>query len=144
MPGATLTRRVRFAATHRYSRPGWEEARNRATFGDCASAEPHGHHYACDVTVAGIVNSETGMLVDLGLLDRILAAEIVEPLDGRCVNDALPDFAPGRRIPTCEELAHVIAVRVADALGRSGAPVRVASVRVAEDDTLSASWTADG
>ncbi|HVZ48134.1 MAG TPA: 6-carboxytetrahydropterin synthase [Gemmatimonadaceae bacterium] len=144
MPGAALTRRVRFAATHRYHRPDWDDIRNHATFGACAAAEPHGHDYTCDVTIAGDVEPATGMVADLGVLDRVLAQEVVGRLDGRCVNDALPEFAPGRRIPTCEELAHVIAVRVADALAHAGARARVASVRVAEDDTLWATWTTGG
>lgn len=143
MPGAALTRRVRFRATHRYHRPDWDDVRNHATFGACAAVEPHAHDYACDVTVAGDVDAQTGMVVDLGLLDRVLVEQVVTPLDGRCVNEALAEFAPGRRIPTCEELAHVLAVRVATALAHEGSGARVESVRVAEDDVLSATWTVD-
>ena len=33
----TLTRRVTFAAAHRYHRPEWTEAQNRAVFGACAA-----------------------------------------------------------------------------------------------------------
>jgi 6-pyruvoyltetrahydropterin/6-carboxytetrahydropterin synthase len=141
--GASLTRRVRFRATHRYHRPDWDEARNRATFGSCASPTPHGHHYACDVTVTGPVNPATGMVVDLGLLDGVLADVVVRPLDGRCINDALEAFAAGGRIPTCEELARELAGRVAHALGAAGATALVRSVRVAEDENLSATWLAD-
>ena len=141
MTGAVLTRRVRFTATHRYHRPDWDDIRNHATFGACAAADPHAHDYACDVTVAGAVDAATGMVVDLGLLDRILDVQVVGRLDGNCVNDVFPEFAPGRRIPTCEELAHAIARRVASALAQERPDVRVAAVRVAEDDSLSATWT---
>lgn len=142
MRGASLTRRVRFAATHRYHRPEWDEARNRAVFGDCASPTPHGHEYACDVTVGGRIDPATGMLVDLGALDRVLDAIIVRPLNGECVNDALGTFANGGLIPTCEELARVFATRLDVAFAAAGLAARVRSVRVAEDDTLSATWTA--
>ena len=144
MRGASLTRRVQFHATHRYYKPEWDEARNRAVFGACASPEPHGHHYACEVTVRGPIDAVTGMVVDLGRLDELLATHVVKPLDGMLINAALPEFAPGKQIPTCEELARVIAQRLEVALGKSDPAVRVAAVRVAEDDTLSATWTAEG
>jgi 6-pyruvoyltetrahydropterin/6-carboxytetrahydropterin synthase len=140
---ATLTRRVGFSATHRYHRPEWSEARNREAFGDCAAPEPHGHAYVCDVSVRGAVDATTGMVMDLGVLDRILAAEVISPLRGACVNDAYPEFAPGGRIPTCEELAGAIAARVNRALADAGVDARATAVRVAEDDTLSATWTPD-
>jgi 6-pyruvoyltetrahydropterin/6-carboxytetrahydropterin synthase len=141
--GATLTRRVRFRASHRYHRPDWDDIRNHATFGACAAAEPHAHDYTCDVTVGGAVDALTGMVVDLGLLDRVLAAEVVVPLDGHVVNEAFAEFAPGGRIPTCEELARAVAARVDAALTREGGSSRVAKVRVAEDDTLWAEWSRD-
>ena len=145
MRGASLTRRVRFTATHRYWRPEWGEARNVAVFGACAAPEPHGHDYTCDVTVTGAVDAQTGMVIDLGVLDGILEAAVVRPLHGHSLNDALPEFAAGGLIPTCEELARVIAGRVTDTLTAAfpthpgGASVR--RVCVAEDDSLSGTWT---
>jgi 6-pyruvoyltetrahydropterin/6-carboxytetrahydropterin synthase len=142
--GASLTRRVRFRAAHRYHRPEWDEAKNRAVFGDCAAPEPHEHQYICDVTVRGTIDGVTGMILDLGALDRILEAQITRPLHDRVVNDAFPEFAEGRLIPTCEELARLLASRVDAALASSGSGARVALVRVAEDESLSATWSAEG
>ncbi len=144
MRGATLTRRVRFRATHRYHRPDWTDAQNRAAFGACAAPEPHGHDYTCDVTVGGEVDATTGMVVDLGLLDEVLGSEVVARLDGRLINDALTEFGPGGRIPTCEELARVLAGRVTTALEGAGSRAQVVAVRIAEDDSLSASWGVGG
>src|SRR2546426_11360212 len=36
---------------------------------------------------------------------RLLAEEITRHLDGRSINEALPEFAPGRRLATGEALA---------------------------------------
>ena len=141
MRGASLTRRVRFSARHRYWRPEWDAARNGSTFGDCAAPEPHGHDYICDVTVSGPLHPETGMVLDLGILDALLLDQVVTPLHGSVVNEAFAEFAPGGLIPTCEELARVIATRISVALQARAVPAKVASVRVAEDDTLSATWT---
>jgi 6-pyruvoyltetrahydropterin/6-carboxytetrahydropterin synthase len=99
MPLASLTRRVAFAAAHRYRRPEWDDARNAATFGLCARPSFHGHSYACHVTVRGPIDEATGFCVDLGLLDRVLAEEVRERFDHRNLNLDVPEFADGAQIP---------------------------------------------
>src|SRR5919106_2579584 len=91
---ASLTRTVGFRATHRYYRPDWSESRNREAFGALAEPPGHAHDYQCAVTVAGPVD-ESGMLVDLALLDRILKEEVLPPLAGKHLNVDLPVFAYG-------------------------------------------------
>jgi 6-pyruvoyltetrahydropterin/6-carboxytetrahydropterin synthase len=134
----TLTRRVTFAAAHRYRRPQWDDAQNTATFGLCARPNYHGHSYVCDVSVSGPVAPVTGMLVDLGLVDTILREEVQSRFDHRNINLDVPEFneATGL-VPTGEELARFIAMRVQ---ARLPAPVRVTRVVVAEGATLSATF----
>lgn len=134
---------MRFSATHRYHRPEWTDQENLTAFGACAAAEPHGHEYVCDVSVRGELDPKTGMAVDLGLLDRLIDEQVVRALDGKLINDALPEFRPGGMIPTCEALAMVVAERIGAALGSAGSLARVDAVRVAEDESLWAVWTAD-
>lgn len=134
-----LTRTISFAAAHRYRRPDWSDERNERTFGLCARPSFHGHSYRCDVTVTGTLDPETGFVVDLGLLDRILADEVRERFDHRNINLDVPEFAEGRLMPTGENLARFIADRVQDRLGQSA---RVVSVTVAEDDTLKVTYSA--
>jgi 6-pyruvoyltetrahydropterin/6-carboxytetrahydropterin synthase len=136
----SLTRRVSFAAAHRYRRPDWSDERNQSAFGACARPSFHGHSYTCDVTVSGPIDPETGMIVDLGLLDRILQVEVRDRFDHRNINLDVPEFADGKLIPTGEELARFISDRVQRALGDAG---RIVSVTVAEDATLSATYRAD-
>ncbi len=139
MPTASLTRRVTFAAAHRYRRPEWSDERNAATFGPCARPSYHGHSYACHVTVRGPVDAETGFCVDLALLDRVLAEEVRERFDHRNINVDVPEFADGRLVPTGENLAVFIAERVQrrlDAAGAGAGAPRVTRVEVAEDETL--------
>jgi 6-pyruvoyltetrahydropterin/6-carboxytetrahydropterin synthase len=135
-----LTRRVTFAAAHRYRRPDWSDERNTQVFGACARESFHGHSYTCEVVVTGAVDPLTGMLVDLGLLDRVLASEVRERFDHRNINVDVPEFADGRLVPTGEELARFICERVQKALG---AAATVVSVTIAEDATLSATYRAD-
>ena len=109
-------------------------------FGSWATPSFHGHEYVCDVTVTGAVDSVTGMLVDLGRLDRILQTEVHDRFDHRKINVDVPEFADGLLVPTCENLSRFIAGCVQRALGRD---VRVTSVRVSEDDTISATHQAE-
>lgn len=132
-----LTRRVTFAAAHRYRIAEWSDERNVATFGLCARPNYHGHTYRCDVTVSGDVDPVTGFLVDLGALDAVLQREVRGRLDHANINLDLPEFADGRLMPTGENLARFIAERVQRGLG---AAARVTRVTVAEDATLSATY----
>jgi 6-pyruvoyltetrahydropterin/6-carboxytetrahydropterin synthase len=132
-----LTRRVAFAAAHRYRRPEWSDARNAEVFGACARESFHGHSYLCDVVVTGEINPDTGMIVDLGLLDRVLSAEVRERFDHRNINLDVPEFGDGQLVPTGEELARFIFDRVQTQLG---AAATVVSVTIAEDATLSATY----
>ena len=136
----TLTRRVQFAAAHRYRRPHWDEATNEARFGLCARPNFHGHSYVCDVSVSGPVQRDTGMLLDLGLLDSILLEEVRARFDHRNINLDVPEFADGLLVPSGENLARFILEGVQRALGGAAT---VTTVSVAEDATLRATYSVD-
>jgi len=133
MSVAYLTRRVTFAAAHRYRRPEWDDERNAAVFGACAHPNFHGHSYVCEVTVSGSIDPLTGFCVDLGELDAILAQEVRDRFDHRNLNLDVPEFADGRDVPTGENLARLIFGRVQQRLGSGNTVVEVV---VAEDDSL--------
>jgi 6-pyruvoyltetrahydropterin/6-carboxytetrahydropterin synthase len=137
MPGSTaqLSRRVEFAAAHRYRRSDWTDERNRSVFGASANPNFHGHDYTCTVTVRGLIDETTGMIVDLGALDRILDDEITSRFDHRNINLDVPEFADGRLVPTGENIARFIFERVQP---RLPAGVELVRVHLAEDETLSA------
>ncbi|HWG54092.1 MAG TPA: 6-carboxytetrahydropterin synthase [Gemmatimonadaceae bacterium] len=134
---ARLTRRVTFAAAHRYRRPEWSDAQNRAVFGACANEHYHGHGYTCDVTVRGEIDATTGMIVDLSRLDQALAREVRDRFDHRNINLDVPEFAEGQLVPTGENLARFIFERLVQALGED---VVVERVVVREDESLSAEF----
>ncbi len=128
-----LTRRISFAAAHRYRVPQWSDERNAAVFGLCARPNYHGHTYVCEVTVRGTLDEATGMIVDLAKLDRVLEAEVKHRFDHRNINLDVPEFADGRLVPTGENLARFIFERVQLALAAAAA---VTAVTIAEDETL--------
>lgn len=132
-----LERRYRFSASHLYRRPEWTEEENRARFGKCANLPGHGHNYKLYVTVSGPVDPATGFVIDLGLLDRLVTAQVVERLDHQHLNAALEDFQEGGAIPSSENLLAWI-LRQLD--GQLPAGVRLNRLRLEEDEDLAAEW----
>lgn len=136
----SLTRRVGFAAAHRYRRPDWSDERNAQVFGACARPNFHGHSYVCEVTVTGALDPATGFVADLGALDAVLEREVRARFDHANINLDVPEFAEGKLVPTGEELARFICERVQAGLGSEA---RVTRVRVSEDSTLTATYEPD-
>jgi 6-pyruvoyltetrahydropterin/6-carboxytetrahydropterin synthase len=105
MSTVLLTKRIEFAAAHRYFKPEWDEAKNRAVFGRCYNPPAHGHNYMVEVTVLGEVDPKTGMVVNLFDLKRILL-NVLEEFDHKNLNLDMPYFES--RIPTSENLARLL------------------------------------
>jgi 6-pyruvoyltetrahydropterin/6-carboxytetrahydropterin synthase len=134
----SLTRTVGFRAVHRLYRPDWSEARNREVFGSLSDPPGHPHDYRCAVTLSGPIDARMAMVFDLGELDRILQEEVVDRLDGKHLNQEVPEFAHGQMLPTCEAIAMHLFRRIASRLPRETTLERV---RIMEDPTLYADCT---
>lgn len=107
---ATLTVKTHFSAAHRLALPSLNFEENQEIYGKCARPNGHGHNYHLEVTVAGEIDSRTGMLVDLGALQNAIDEYVVEPFDHTFLNKDIAYFA--EVVPTAEN----IAVRIADLL----------------------------
>ena len=81
---AHLSRRYRFAASHRLHVPAISDEQNRALFGKCNNPFGHGHNYAAQITVSGRVHPATGMVVNLAELDGFAQREVIDRYD--CTN----------------------------------------------------------
>jgi 6-pyruvoyltetrahydropterin/6-carboxytetrahydropterin synthase len=121
-----LTRREHFCSSHRLFNPTFTDQQNLDTYGKCAWPNGHGHNYELEVTVAGVPDPATGMILDLKKLADIMEAEIVGKVDHRHLNHDV-DFLR-EVIPTAENLA-VVFWRI---LEPKIAPGRLYAVRVYE------------
>lgn len=81
-----LTRRERFNSAHRMFRADWTDEKNLQVFGKCSNPNWHGHNYVLFVTIKGQINPETGCLVDLSLLSKIIKESVIEKLDHKNIN----------------------------------------------------------
>ena len=98
---AYLGRRYRMSASHRLHCEALSSEENRVVYGKCNNPHGHGHNYVVEVVVAGEVNPVTGMVCDLGALDRCVIKEIVERFDFANLNF---DAAFQSLVPTTENL----------------------------------------
>ncbi|MBN1187407.1 MAG: 6-carboxytetrahydropterin synthase [Bacteroidales bacterium] len=98
-----ITRRERFSAAHRMYKDGLTDQENLALYGKCANSNWHGHNYVLYVTVKGEVDIETGYLVDLGTLSKIINRHVIDKLDHKNINLDV-DFMQGKIVST-ENLA---------------------------------------
>lgn len=137
MSSVLLTKRIEFAAAHRYVRPEWDEAKNRAVFGACYNPPAHGHNYLLEVTVSGHVDPKTGMVINLFDLKRVLLA-VIEEFDHKNFNLDMPYFKD--RIPTSENVARLLWTKL-DSQRDIGT---LHSVRLCEDEDLYAEVTRAG
>ncbi|MCK9612311.1 MAG: 6-carboxytetrahydropterin synthase [Bacteroidales bacterium] len=94
-----LTRRERFNAAHRLYREDFSDEKNVEIFGKCSNPLWHGHNYELFVTVCGPVNLQTGFVMNLKLLSKIINDYIIEKFDHKNLNLEV-DFMKGKMIST--------------------------------------------
>lgn len=103
---ATVCRKAHFNAAHRLFRKDWDDEKNAQVFGKCSNPNYHGHNYELVVSVRGIIDPETGFVINLKFLKDLIYNEIETPFDHKNLNIEVPEFAELN--PTVENIAMVI------------------------------------
>ena len=124
-PKVTLTRRYRFAASHRMYSPAFSEEKNRNIYGKCSNPYGHGHNYVLDVTIGGPLDPATGMIANLGDLDPFVQREVLDAFEYRNLNEEVAEFKT--IVPTTENITRVIFERL-----RTFPAARLMRVRIEE------------
>jgi len=135
MPSTRLVHRSEFCAAFRLNNPDFDEAWNAATFGVCNSPHFHGHNWQMEIEVEGAVDPDTGMVLNFLHLDKLVQAEVLQPLDHKNLNIEVP-FLQGV-LPTTENLAACIWQRLAEVLPEG---VRLVEVRLQESASHSVAY----
>ena len=99
----SVTRRAVFSASHRLHNPEWSEEKNYEVYDKCNNPNGHGHNYVMEITVSGIPDPETGYVIDLKRMKRIINENVVDLVDHKHLNLDVP-FLKGI-IPTVENIA---------------------------------------
>lgn len=90
-----IERKERFSAAHQLYNPNWTEEKNKEVFGKCSNKNFHGHNYTLTVTVKGEINPDTGFVMNLVDLKKIIQGLIIEKLDHSNLNHDV-DFMEGK------------------------------------------------
>ncbi len=101
-----ITRRERFSSAHKLERNDWSPEKNREFFGACSNPNWHGHNYELFVTIKGGIDPETGFVLNLKGLSKIVKAKVIDKLDHKNINLEV-DFMHGK-IASTEVLAFEI------------------------------------
>lgn len=125
-----ITRRERFNAAHKLFKEGWTDAQNAEVFGKCSNPNWHGHNYEILVTVKGNINPETGFVIDLKFLSKLIKEKVIDKLDHRNINLDV-DFMAGKMAST-EVLAIAIWEQLEEPIQQEGCNLH--SVRLYETE----------
>jgi 6-pyruvoyltetrahydropterin/6-carboxytetrahydropterin synthase len=110
----TVIRKEHFNAAHRLHNNNWSDEKNIEIFGKCNNPNYHGHNYDLDVMVTGILNTETGYLIDMKILSEIIKSEVLNYMDHKNLNLDISEFK--QLNPTAENIAIIIYNRINDKL----------------------------
>lgn len=110
----TVCRKAHFNSAHKLANNNWSNEKNFDVFGKCSYENFHGHNYELIVKLTGDIDPETGMLMDLSILKKIIKKEVEDVLDHKNLNLDIPYFKD--LIPSTENLAIFIWNRLKDAI----------------------------
>ena len=85
-----IVRREHFNAAHKLWREDWSAEKNEEVFGKCSNKNWHGHNFNLFVTVKGTPSPETGFIIDLKELSKIIKRDVIEGLDHKNLNLDVP------------------------------------------------------
>ena len=120
-PIVSVTKHLTFDASHFLINYDWDVEQNIKIFHACSIykdkkgevLEPHGHTYNIEVTVKGVIDPDTGFVVDFKELGRILKEGIIVQMDHHLLNN-IEYFIKTRKSPTVENLLHYVWGEICD------------------------------
>ena len=110
----TVSRKAHFNAAHRLFNNKWSQKKNDIVFGKCNNPNFHGHNYELIVSVTGKINTDTGYVIDMILLKRIIKQEVEDKLDHKNLNLDVKEFKSIN--PTAENICVFIYNRITNRL----------------------------
>ncbi len=90
-----ITRKAHFNAAHRLFNPRWTDEQNEQFFGKCANKNYHGHNFDIYVTLKGVADENTGMVMDLRKLKDVMHEFVLDKIDHKNINLDV-DFMKGK------------------------------------------------
>jgi len=125
-----VTRRETFSAAHRLHCPSLSDDDNKELFGPCNNEHGHGHNYVIEVTVVGEPDKQTGMVMNISDLKKIIKTRIMDVLDHKNIDKQVEYFMSGV-VSTTENVAIFCWDSIVESIP---SPARLYSVKIWETE----------
>ena len=129
-----IIRREHFSAAHRLFLPGLSDEENFEIFGKCSNPNWHGHNYILYVTVSGEPDPETGLVIHLRHVSRLIDERVIRKIDHRNLNLEV-DFMKDK-IATTENLAVSIWEEIRPEVEKTGALLHCVRIEETENNSI--------
>ena len=74
-----LTKQYKFCAAHKYWNNNWSDQKNKEVFDE--DIKIHGHNYTLSITVKGKIDSDSGFIIDIKGLNKVVSKYIINIFD---------------------------------------------------------------
>lgn len=133
-PKAYLTRRETFSASHRLHSNVLSDEENLRIFGKCNNPNGHGHNYVLEVTVAGHIDSSTGMIINITDLKRLIDEHVLDRVDHKNLDLDVEYFRRTKLVSTTENLVVFIWEQLFAALQQEDPRVQLSEIKLYETE----------
>lgn len=99
-------RKEHFNSAHQLLNNNWSEQKNEDVFGKCYNPNYHGHNYDLIVRLTGEIDPETGYVMDMKILSKLIRQHIISRFDHKNLNEDTEEFRELN--PTAENIVVVI------------------------------------
>ena len=124
-----LTKQYKFCAAHRYWNPNWSDEKNYQIFGK--DVRIHGHNYTLDITISGPINDESGFIVNLSELNKIVKLHVLDVMDHSQIQLDIPWFESKQ--PSTENMVVFIWEQIVTKIPN---PAKLKSIKLRETPTI--------
>ena len=130
-----ITKQYKFCAAHKYWNSDWSEDKNREVFDD--DVKIHGHNYDLYVTIKGPINKESGFIINLLDLNKLVKREVIQELDHSMIHEH-PWFLSKQ--PSTENLVLFIWEKISRGIE---APSKLHCIKLRETGTIFTEYYGD-
>lgn len=123
-----ITKQYKFCAAHKYWNDSWSEEKNKQVFAD--DVRTHGHNYDLYITIKGPINQESGFIINLLDLNKLVNTKIIKSLDHSMIHEH-PWFS-GKQ-PSTENLVLFIWEELSKEIE---SPAKLHSIKLRETGTI--------
>ena len=130
-----ITKQYKFCAAHKYWNNNWSKEKNKEIFDD--DIKIHGHNYDLYVTIKGPIDQDSGFIINLLFLNKIVKDKIIKPLDHSMIHEH-PYFK--EKQPSTENLVQFIWHQISPEISL---PAKLHCIKLRETGTIFTEYYGD-